>query len=77
MKVVKKPVPKTGRPTAGAQANAHPADSENLKNASGQFERKLIQDTLTETRWNKTLAAEMLGISRRTLFRKMKATGLS
>lgn len=77
MKVVKKSVPKTGRPTAGAQANAHPADSENLKNASGQFERKLIQDTLTETRWNKTLAAEMLGISRRTLFRKMKATGLS
>ena len=62
----------------GERVSAPSADElENLKNASGQFEKKLIQSVLAEARWNKTLAAQMLGISRRTLFRKMKAAGLS
>jgi PAS domain S-box-containing protein len=77
MKVTKKLTPKVGSPSAISSVNVRPVDSENLRNASGQFEKKLIQDVLTETRWNKSLAAEMLGISRRTLFRKMKAAGLS
>lgn len=77
MKVGKKLLPQKGRVTVATPASPTSVDSENLKNASGQFEKKLIQDVLTETRWNKTLAAELLGISRRTLFRKMKAAGLS
>jgi DNA-binding NtrC family response regulator len=39
-------------------------------------EKKLITDALTETRWKKTEAAARLGISRKSLFNKMKKYGL-
>lgn len=51
-------------------------DADSLKHAAVQFEKKLIQSTLDQARWNKTQAAKLLGVSRKTLFRKMKATGL-
>jgi PAS domain S-box-containing protein len=40
-------------------------------------ERASILSTLDRTRWNRTLAAELLGISRMTLWKKLKKYGLS
>jgi PAS domain S-box-containing protein len=51
-------------------------DADTLKDASVQFEKKLIQDTLVQAKWNRTQAAKLLGVSRKTLFRKMKMAGL-
>jgi DNA-binding NtrC family response regulator len=39
-------------------------------------ERVLLENALKETRWNKTRAAEKLGITPKTLLAKMRATGL-
>ncbi|MGD9210812.1 MAG: sigma 54-interacting transcriptional regulator [Desulfobacteraceae bacterium] len=47
-----------------------------LKEALIQYERKIILRKLDQTRWNKSQAARELGVSRKTLFRKMKACGL-
>jgi len=40
-----------------------------------QAERALIELTLEHTRHNKTRAAEILGISQKTLFNKLKEYG--
>ncbi|HEU18872.1 MAG TPA: PAS domain S-box protein [Deltaproteobacteria bacterium] len=47
-----------------------------LSSAMEQFEKKILVKTLKETKWHKTKAASALGISRKTLFRKMKAYAL-
>jgi DNA-binding NtrC family response regulator len=39
-------------------------------------ERVLLENALRECRWNKTRAAEKLGITPKTLLTKMRATGL-
>jgi two-component system response regulator AtoC len=43
-----------------------------LSEAVKQFEKELILDALSKTNWNKTKTAEILGISRRSLFNKMR-----
>jgi two-component system response regulator AtoC len=43
-----------------------------LSEAVKQFEREIILKTLISTNWNKTKTAEILGISRRSLFNKMR-----
>jgi len=48
----------------------------NLKEALEKFEKKVILHTLETVRWNKTKAASVLDISRRSLFRRMKKLGL-
>ena len=40
-------------------------------------ERKAIQDALDRVRWNRTKAAQMLGVSYKTLLSKMKECGIS
>jgi PAS domain S-box-containing protein len=52
-------------------------DDLDLKTTMVQIEKKVITKALEQTRWNKTKAAKELGISRKTLFRKMKACGLN
>jgi DNA-binding NtrC family response regulator len=39
-------------------------------------ERVLLENALKDSRWNKTRAAEKLGITPKTLLAKMRATGL-
>ena len=39
-------------------------------------EAEIIRRTLQEARWNKSRAAGMLGISRRTIYRKMEKYGI-
>ena len=52
-------------------------NAQDLKETMIQIEKKVILKTLDQTRWNKSKAAKELGVSRKTLFRKMKACGLS
>jgi transcriptional regulator of acetoin/glycerol metabolism len=40
-------------------------------------ERQLILGTLQQLQWNRSLAAEKLGINRTTLYKKMKRLGLT
>jgi two-component system response regulator HupR/HoxA len=47
-----------------------------LPDAVEALERKMIYDELKKTRWNKTKAADTLGISRRNLIRKVAKYGL-
>lgn len=49
--------------------------SESLAKAIGEFEREYILRALEETKGSKTLAAERLGISRKTLWEKCKNYG--
>ncbi|MCP4022284.1 MAG: hypothetical protein GY729_10615 [Desulfobacteraceae bacterium] len=44
-----------------------------LKDAVGDFEKNHIQNILNQNQWNKGKSANILNISRKTLFRKMKA----
>ena len=47
-----------------------------LRNISKQTEKQMIIDALNKTDQNRTKAAELLGISRRTLQTKIKEYGL-
>jgi DNA-binding NtrC family response regulator len=44
--------------------------------AQHHVERVLLENALKESRWNKTRAAERLGITPKTLLSKMRANGL-
>jgi DNA-binding NtrC family response regulator len=44
--------------------------------ATGHVERVLLESTLRECQWNKTRAAERLGVSPKTLLAKIRAVGL-
>lgn len=47
-----------------------------LKLASEQFEREYIQRAIARSEGNMTRAAEMLGLERSHLYKKMKALGM-
>ena len=49
----------------------HP-DNLNMNQASAQAERKALLAALSGTKYNKTLAARVLGISRNKLYKKMR-----
>jgi transcriptional regulator with PAS, ATPase and Fis domain len=55
----------------GAQEGSVP-DSYSLKGAVEDLEKTAVKKALEQARWNRTRAAQILGISRRALFRKMK-----
>ena len=42
-----------------------------------EFEKKLILEMLEQTRWNKSKTASLLGIPRRSLYRKMQKYGIA
>lgn len=46
------------------------------RRAAGHVERVLLESTLRECQWNKTRAAERLGVSAKTLLAKIRAVGL-
>jgi sigma-54 dependent transcriptional regulator, acetoin dehydrogenase operon transcriptional activator AcoR len=73
------PLPASGAPAAAAQAVAapldpHPADAADLSalNAIQLNERGTVLTLLDEHRWNVSNVAKALGISRNTLYRKMR-----
>ncbi|MBU0479393.1 sigma 54-interacting transcriptional regulator [bacterium] len=51
-------------------------DDLDLRGATEGVERSVIREALEQNRWNKSRTAEALGVSRKTLFRKMKRLGL-
>ncbi len=53
------------------------ADSVRYLGRLSDIERKAILETLSITEGNKVLAAKMLGIGLRTLYRKLKLYGIS
>jgi two-component system, NtrC family, response regulator HydG len=60
----------------GAQKGSE-TESYSLKGAVEDLEKAAVKKALEQARWNRTKAAQMLGISRRALFRKMKRLELS
>jgi two-component system, NtrC family, response regulator AtoC len=62
---------------ANSKAPAKPTmPSFDLKEILAETERRVIAEALVQTRWNRTRAAELLGISRRQLFDKIQQHGL-
>ena len=57
---------------AGNAADANPC----LQNAVEQFEKKHILGVLELCRWNRTKAAKLLGVGRKTLYLKMRQLGI-
>lgn len=51
-------------------------DSNDIREVNAQVEKELIQETLKKFGGNRTLTAEALNVSRKTLFNKMKKYGL-
>ncbi|MGC8898363.1 MAG: sigma-54-dependent transcriptional regulator [Bacteroidota bacterium] len=49
---------------------------ERVQSIAEQIERQIILEALNEVNWNRTKAAEKLGISRKTLFNKMRQYGI-
>ena len=47
-----------------------------LENYLNDIEKKIILSTLDETKWNRTLAAKVLGLTFRALRYKLKKLGL-
>ena len=52
------------------------AGAANLKAALANPERQIILDALENNGWNRQDTAEMLGINRTTLYKKMKKYGI-
>lgn len=67
---------KTETPATVVDNGVPLTEEHSLRGAVDQFEKNIILKTLNQTKWNKTRAARELGISRKTLFRRMKAAGL-
>jgi PAS domain S-box-containing protein len=61
---------------ASKNSEAYEDGDFNLQSAVEGFEKRLIVRALDEVKWHKIKAASRLGISRRTLFRKIKELGL-
>ena len=59
-----------------SDAVAASVESQSLKPALADFEKKFILNVLNKNRWHKTRSARELGMSRKTLFRKMRCYGL-
>lgn len=51
-------------------------DGGSLSTVLEAFEKKFITETLKDQKWKKSRTATLLGVSRKTLFRKMKQHGL-
>lgn len=62
---------------SGSELDSHIDMSQTLPESIEELERKMISSALAETGWNKTKAAEVLDVSRRTLIRKVDEYGLA
>jgi two-component system response regulator PilR (NtrC family) len=63
-------------PSAGEAGEASLARVDNLEDYLEDIERKLITQALEETRWNRTAAAQRLGLTFRSMRYRLKKLGL-
>jgi DNA-binding NtrC family response regulator len=63
-------------PAAGAGEPAVPPGSLQLRDILAETEKRVIRQALAQEGWNRTRAAQVLGISRRQLFDKIRQYGL-
>jgi len=63
-------------PGATDGGDASLAQIDNLEDHLEEVERKLIMQALEETRWNRTAAAQRLGLSFRSMRYRLKKLGL-
>ena len=61
---------------AGESGEANLAQIDNLEDHLEEVERKLIMQALEETRWNRTAAAQRLGLTFRSMRYRLKKLGL-
>lgn len=61
---------------SGAPVVVQSSSGVSLKNALDAPERQIILDALQSNNWNRNVTAELLGINRTTLYKKMKKLGL-
>ena len=61
---------------AAGPVRIEPAGNRTLKQAMEAPERQIILEVLDSTNWNRHATAELLGINRTTLYKKMKRLGL-
>jgi DNA-binding NtrC family response regulator len=64
----------TGEPVGGV--NVMTSSLQPLEAAQRQFEREYLLRALREADWNKTKVAQLLGISRKTLWQKLRRLGV-
>ncbi|NHN76701.1 sigma-54-dependent Fis family transcriptional regulator [Azotobacter chroococcum] len=63
-------------PSPGERGETSLAGIDNLEDYLEELERKLIMQALEETRWNRTAAAERLGLSFRSMRYRLKKLGI-
>jgi sigma-54 dependent transcriptional regulator, acetoin dehydrogenase operon transcriptional activator AcoR len=68
------PVAQAPSPAEATSSSAQSADT--MKQTVGETERALLMRTIDQNRWNMTYAARQLGMSRNTLYRKVKRYGI-
>lgn len=61
---------------AAGPVSVEPVGTRTLKQALEGPERQIIRDVLDANQWNRHVTAEVLGINRTTLYKKMKRLGL-
>ena len=64
------------RATNGGTGTDHPRLADVARDATLKAERTMIADALRRVQWNRRKAAEILGVSYKTLLNKIKDTGL-
>ena len=66
----------TDAPAASENGEADLAQIDNLEDYLEEVERKLIMQALEETRWNRTAAAQRLGLTFRSMRYRLKKLGI-
>ncbi|HEY4185445.1 MAG TPA: sigma-54 dependent transcriptional regulator [Polyangia bacterium] len=66
------PLARGGAPTAGAERRSGEMSAIDLKGAVSRAERRQIEKALVKAHGNRDLAARLLGVSRRTLYYKLR-----
>ena len=61
---------------SAAAGEASLAQIDNLEDYLEEIERKLIMQALEETRWNRTAAAQRLGLTFRSMRYRLKKLGI-
>ena len=65
-----------GLPDGAESSSGSPQDMRSLKEGREQFERQFILRRLQEAEGNVVRAAELLGLERSNLYRKMRTLGI-